>query len=172
MLRGRPFFTHRYPSPTFHRATTLALAPYPISALCLRTCRHRGAMVSQPPSTEVGSIFDALEASARVAELETEVAQLKEALERRQQIGVATGLLAQRFNISPDRAWALLVRLSQNGHVKVRDIAQALINAHCGMVGPTEAKIISAIELHLPDGVCLIPDNGDGHHPASQSPSL
>jgi ANTAR domain len=130
-------------------------------------------MVSQPPPTEVGSILEVLETSARVAELEigvaeleTEVAHLKEALERRQQIGVATGLLAQRFTISPDRAWSLLVRLSQNGHVKVRDIAQALINAHCGMVGPAEARILSAIELHLPDGVRLIPDNGDGHHPA------
>lgn len=129
-------------------------------------------MVSQPPPSEVGSILDVLETSARVAELETEVAQLKEALERRQQIGVATGLLAQRFTISPDRAWSLLVRLSQNGHLKVRDIAQALINAHCGMIGPAEAKMISAIELHLPDGVRLIPDNGDGHHPASQRPSL
>jgi hypothetical protein len=129
-------------------------------------------MVSQPPPTEVGSILDFLEPSARVAELEIEVAHLKEALERRQQIGVATGLLAQRFTISPDRAWSLLVRLSQNGHVKVRDIAQALINAHCGMVGPAEVKIIRAIELHLPDGVRLLPDNGDGHHPASQGPSL
>ena len=129
-------------------------------------------MVSQPPPTEVGSILDVLETNTRVAELETEIAQLKEALERRQQIGVATGLLAQRFTISPDRAWSLLVRLSQNGHVKVRDIAQALINAHCGMVGPAEVKIISAIELHLPDGVRLISDNGDGHHPAGPSPSL
>jgi ANTAR domain len=129
-------------------------------------------MVPQPPPIEVGSILDRPEASARVAELEDEVAHLKEALARRQQIGVATGLLAQRFAISPDRAWSLLVRLSQNGHVKVRDIAQALINAHCGLVGPADTKIISAIELHLPDGVRLISDNGDGHHPSSQSPSL
>jgi ANTAR domain len=129
-------------------------------------------MVSQPPPTEVGSILEGLEASARIAELEAEVAQLKEALARRQQIGVATGLLAQRFGITPDRAWSLLVRLSQNGHVKVREIAQALISAHCGMVSPAEAKIISAIELYLPDGVCLIPASADGQHRSSQSPSL
>jgi ANTAR domain len=124
-------------------------------------------MVSQPPPTEVASILDSLEASARVAELESEVAQLKEALARRQQIGVATGLLAQRFAISPDRAWSLLVRLSQNGHVKVRDIAQALINAHCGVVGPAEAKIISTIEVHLPAGVSLIAASEDGDHPTT-----
>ena len=116
-------------------------------------------------------MLESLETRARIAELEAEVAQLKEALARRQQIGVATGLLAQRFAISPDRAWSLLVRLSQNGHVKVRDIAQALINVHCGMVGPAEAKIISVMELHLPDGVRLIPAGRDGHDPSCRIPS-
>jgi ANTAR domain-containing protein len=128
-------------------------------------------MVSQPPATEVGSILDSLEASSRVAELEAEVAQLKEALARRQQIGVATGLIAQRFGMNPDRAWSLLVRLSQNAHVKVRDIAQTLINVHCGSVGPGEAEIISAIELHLPDGVRLIAVTGNGHRPEGECPS-
>jgi hypothetical protein len=130
-------------------------------------------MVSQPPATEteVGSILDSLETSSRMAELEAEIAQLKEALARRQQIGVATGLIAQRFGISPDRAWSLLVRLSQNAHVKVREIAQTLINAHCGSVGPAEAKIISAIELYLPDGVRLIAVSGDGQRPEGDPPS-
>ena len=129
-------------------------------------------MVAQPPIAEVGSpspskaILDGLEASARIAELEAEVAQLKEALARRQLIGVATGLLAQRFSIGPDRAWSLLVRLSQNGHVKVRDIAEALINAHCGLSGPSENKIIRAIESYLPDGVRLIGPEGDGQQPS------
>jgi hypothetical protein len=126
-------------------------------------------MVSQPPPTEVDSVLDRLEAGTRIAELEAEIAQLKEALARRQQIGVAIGLLAQRFSVSPDRAWSLLVRFSQNGHVKVRDIAQALINAHCGVVGPAEAKIISAIEGDLPDGVRLIAVSRDGHQPATDS---
>ena len=89
-------------------------------------------MVPQPPQTVVGLIAGSPETSSRVAELEAENAQLRDALARRQQIGVATGLLAQRFGISPDRAWSLMVRLSQNGHVKVRDIAQAVIDAHCG----------------------------------------
>src|SRR4029450_2905515 len=109
-------------------------------------------MVSQPPPTEeVGLILENLEASNRVAELEAEVAQLKQALARRQQIGVATGLLAQRFGISPDRAWSLMVRLSQNGHVKVREIAQAVIAAHCGRIDPAMVEILGAIEKHLRD---------------------
>jgi len=113
-------------------------------------------MISQQSSTEIGAVLEFLEGGSRVAQLEAEIAQLKDALARRQQIGIATGLLAQRFGITPERAWSLLVRLSQNCHVKVRDIAQALINAHCGRPNPAEVDIICAIESHLPDGVRLI----------------
>lgn len=113
-------------------------------------------MISQQSSIQVGAVFEMLEGSSRVAQLEAEIAQLKDALARRQQIGIATGLLAQRFGITPERAWSLLVRLSQNCHVKVRDIAQALINAHCGRLDPAEVDIICAIQSHLPDGVRLI----------------
>jgi hypothetical protein len=55
------------------------------------------------------------EASYPAALLEAEIALLKDALARREQIGVATGLLAQRF-ADHQRAWSLLVRLSQNCH--------------------------------------------------------
>jgi ANTAR domain len=121
-------------------------------------------MVSQP-QTGVGLVAGSIDTSSRVAELEAEIAQLRDALARRQQIGVATGLLAQRFGISPDRAWSLMVRLSQNGHVKVREIAQAVIDAHCGRLDPIEVEILSSIEKHLPDGVRLVPTREDGHRP-------
>ena len=74
---------------------------------------QRQVEVPQSPIA-IDPVFASLEAS-RVAQLEAEIAQLKDALARRQQIGVATGLLAQRFAISPEQAWSLLVRLSQNG---------------------------------------------------------
>jgi len=61
-------------------------------------------------------------------------------LARREQIGVATGLLAQRFAHHHEPAWSLLIALSQNGHVKVRSIAQAMINAHCGRCGQQRSK--------------------------------
>ena len=83
-------------------------------------------------------------------------------------IAVATGLLAQRLGISPDRAWSLMVRLSQNGHVKVRDIAQAVIDAHCGRRDPIEVEILSSIEKHLPDGVRLVETREDGHRPIKE----
>jgi hypothetical protein len=70
-------------------------------------------MVSPPPPTEVGLVFESLEASSRVAQLEAEIAQLMHALARRQQIGVATGCWAQRFAHHPQRAWSVLVRVSK-----------------------------------------------------------
>jgi hypothetical protein len=102
------------------------------------------------------------------AQLEAEIAQLKDAWARRQQIGVAPGLLAQRFAHHPERAWSLLVRLSQECYVKVRDIAQAVINAHCSRLGPTDIKIFSAIGMHMPDGVGLIGARLDGQQPISE----
>ena len=56
-------------------------------------------MVLQPPQARVSSGSQSLLASSGVAQLDAEIAQLKEAL-----VGVATGLLAQRFAIGPERA--------------------------------------------------------------------
>lgn len=125
-------------------------------------------MVSQPPHTTAGSVAGSPNTSSRVAELQAEIAQLRDALARRQQIGVATGLLAQRFGISPDRAWSLMVRLSQNGHVKVREVAQAVVDAHCGRLEPAEVEILSSLEKHLPDGVRLVQTREDGHRPTRE----
>ena len=127
-------------------------------------------MVSQPLHIAAGLVAERPDLSCRVAELEAEVAQLRDALTRRQQIGVATGLIAQRFGISPERAWSLLVRLSQNGHVKVRLIAQAVIDAHSGRLDPAMAEILSSIEKHLPDGVRLVQTDGDAYRALTDGP--
>ena len=69
-------------------------------------------MALEPPATEVGLVFESLEASSRVPQLEAGIAQLKDALPRRQQIGgdrAAGPALAHH----PERAWSLLVRVSQ-----------------------------------------------------------
>ena len=64
-------------------------------------------MVSQPPPTEVGLVFESLEASSRVAQLEAEIAQLKDALARRQ-TDRSGGPAPSHHS---ERAWSLLVRL-------------------------------------------------------------
>jgi hypothetical protein len=66
-------------------------------------------MVLAPPQARVCSGFQSLKASSRVAPLEPEVTQLKEALRQRERIGVPTGLLAHGFAISPERAWTIAV---------------------------------------------------------------
>jgi hypothetical protein len=60
-------------------------------------------MVLQPPQTRVCSSPQSLKAISRVAQLEAEIAQLKEALRQRQYVGMATDLLAQGFPISPEQ---------------------------------------------------------------------
>ena len=127
-------------------------------------------MVPTSQHTEAGSDVEMASLLSRVAQLEAEIDHLRDALTRRQQIGVATGLLAQRFAVSPDRAWSLLVRLSQNSHVKVRDIAQAVIDGHCGRLDPVNREILSSIEKHLPDGVRLVETDSDGRRPLQENP--
>lgn len=53
--------------------------------------------------------------------------QLKEALESRAVIDQAKGILIAREQISPDEAFSLLLKASQTGNVKVRDIALQLV---------------------------------------------
>lgn len=107
-------------------------------------------MVSQPPPTEVSLVFESLEASSQLE------ASSRTLWPRRQQIGVATGLLAQRFVHHPERAWSLLVRVSQKRPCQGSNIAQAIINAHCGRLSAAEVEILSVIEMHIPDGARLI----------------
>jgi anti-anti-sigma factor len=58
----------------------------------------------------------------------TELAdQLKEALESRAVIDQAKGVIMAREGISPEEAFALLLKASQTGNVKVRDIAVRLV---------------------------------------------
>jgi hypothetical protein len=61
------------------------------------------------------------------------------------------------------------VRLAQNGYVKVRDIALAMINAHCSRLSPTDIEIPSAIQMQMPDGLRLIGARLDGQQPTSES---
>ena len=57
-----------------------------------------------------------LETGSRVAQVEAEIAQLKEALMPRQQIGVATGLLVQRLATTPEQALTLAADNADDKH--------------------------------------------------------
>ena len=56
-----------------------------------------------------------------------EQTQLWEAIDARQLIGQATGILMERFAMDQDRAFAVLRRYSQDRNVKLRDVAARLV---------------------------------------------
>jgi hypothetical protein len=125
-------------------------------------------MVSQPPPTAVGLVFKNLEASSRVAQLEAEIAQLKDALAWRHQIGAATGCWP---SASPSPRAGLvtagtpLPELPFQGprHRSGRD-RRALRSTQ-----QAEVEILSAIEMHLRNGVRLIAAQPDGQRPISEA---
>ena len=57
-----------------------------------------------------------------------QVEQLSEALHSRTDIGMAVGILMERYGIGQRQAFAFLVRNSQNRNVKVRILAQQVIH--------------------------------------------
>jgi len=63
--------------------------------------------------------------------LRRENSQLREALVTRAVIEQAKGALIWRFRLSDDAAFALLKRWSQNSNVKVRTVADVLVNVVC-----------------------------------------
>lgn len=53
---------------------------------------------------------------------------MHEALESRNVIGQAVGIVMERYRLDPDRAFAFLVRTSQTGNVKLRAVAQGIVD--------------------------------------------
>jgi GAF domain-containing protein len=61
-----------------------------------------------------------------------EIANLKDALASRKVIGQAIGIVMERYQLKEDRAFAFLVRASSHRNVKLRDIAQELVDETSG----------------------------------------
>jgi GAF domain-containing protein len=55
------------------------------------------------------------------------VDQLTQAVATRDVIGQAKGILMERHKINADEAFAMLVRVSQRGHLKLREVAERLV---------------------------------------------
>jgi ANTAR domain len=65
-------------------------------------------------------------ASAVISEAAAQISQLHAALESREVIGQAKGILMERYRLTPDAAFALLARASQDTNVKLREVAAEL----------------------------------------------
>jgi hypothetical protein len=102
-------------------------------ALPFRT-RARGALViyAEAPgaldeeSESVASSI-AAQAAAAVARIVTE-ADLRRAIERRQVVGQAVGILVERHRLTPDAAFDRLATASNHRNLKVHDIAKVMMN--------------------------------------------
>ena len=63
-----------------------------------------------------------------LARAETEIATLTDALQSNRTIGIAIGILVERYDISPDVAFAYLKRISQDQNRKLRALAIELVS--------------------------------------------
>lgn len=55
--------------------------------------------------------------------------QLHDAVETRTVIGQATGLIMERYELDDNRAFAFITRMSQTGNIKLREVAQEIVDA-------------------------------------------
>lgn len=86
--------------------------------------RARGAF--DRTTVEFAELF-ATQAAALLGYVE-QVEQLSEALHSRTDIGIAVGVLMERYQIDRHRAFGALSRISQNRNIKVRALALDVIN--------------------------------------------
>ena len=63
----------------------------------------------------------------RLAEAETEQEHLKKAIETRDVLATAKGILAEREGVSPEQAFDLLRKASQHLNEKLRDVANEVV---------------------------------------------
>lgn len=96
-----------------------------------------------------GGPVDRAALEARAAALEAEVAGLRRALETRDPICYAVGILAARAQCSPQEAWRLLLSLSQRRNVRVRDLAAAVLDAHAAGQEPLDTDAAARVTAVL-----------------------
>jgi AmiR/NasT family two-component response regulator len=82
----------------------------------------------EPEAESIAELFAIHATSALGAAVKID--QLNQAMHTRKVIGQAMGILMERYDLDEDRAFAFLVRASQTDNLKVRDIAQQLVDQH------------------------------------------
>lgn len=85
--------------------------------------RTAGAFTDE--SEHVALLFASHAAVAYVGA--TQQARLQQSVETRQLIGQAQGVLMERYRLTDDQAFSVLVKASQHGNTKLRDVADRLV---------------------------------------------
>ena len=86
-----------------------------------------GAETVDPDAVHIAELF-ATHAAQALGRSRAE-RQLNEAIESRQAIGQAIGIVMERYELSSHHAFQFLVRTSQTGNVKLREVAAELVRA-------------------------------------------
>jgi hypothetical protein len=123
-------------------AVRLAVGEVPIGALNLYSSRPDGFA----DSDTLDLIFlYALHAAGSLAAAK-EISGLQTAMQNRHTIGVAQGILMQRYGISVERAFEILRRYSSTQNVKLRDIAAYVVEHHHLPDAPVDEHDAVAVE--------------------------
>jgi hypothetical protein len=78
---------------------------------------------------DLGSLADLFrEQSAMALAYAQEVQNLRDAVQTRQRIGQAVGIIMERYGLNDQRAFAFLTRLSSTRNVKLRDVAREIVD--------------------------------------------
>ncbi|MBR8639037.1 ANTAR domain-containing protein [Streptomyces tuirus] len=96
-------------------------------------------------------------------DLRAEVAQLRRAMQTRPTIDLARGILMASFRLSPEAAWSVLVRTSQNTNTKLHHLARDLVGTVHGSTLPAQVQqqLAAAVaSAKSPDGAALGPGSG------------
>jgi hypothetical protein len=84
------------------------------------------------------------------------LAHCQQAMASRQQLGVATGLTAALTHTTADEAWALLVSVSRNANVKVRDVGRVVVRAYTGDLDAEDQLLADRLRPHFPQAGRLL----------------
>ncbi len=84
------------------------------------------------------------------------LAHCQQAMASRQQLGVATGLTAALTRTTADEAWALLVSVSRNANVKVRDVGRVVVRAYTGDLDAEDQLLADRLRPHFPQAGRLL----------------
>ncbi len=88
-----------------------------------------GSRSYSPEELEAANLIGAHASIALAHFRDTE--HLWKAIDARHRIGQAQGILMERFNLTAEASFALLRRLSQEGHVKLHVVADQVVRTRC-----------------------------------------
>lgn len=129
--------------------------------LDLTGTRELFADSGRPESSPAAPDTDPPEKSGQ--DLRAEVAQLRRAMQTRPTIDLARGILMASFGLSPEAAWSVLVKTSQNTNIKLHNLAQDLVGSMHGSTLPEQVQqqLAAAVAgASRPGGVAAHPAGG------------